>query len=91
MGQTDEDFHKLWANFQSRAADIHEKVAGKPKKIVLWTSTLTEKGKVDKYLDNKRYIIQIWTLGTDPLIAELINKGFPVIFSNYDALYFDCG
>ncbi|CAA9994273.1 unnamed protein product [Nesidiocoris tenuis] len=91
LGRTDDDFHQLWADFQARATKIHEEMAGKSKKLVLWTSTLTETGKVDKYLDNKKYIIQIWTLGRDKVIAELVNKGFEVIFSNYDALYFDCG
>lgn len=62
-----------------------------PHQIVMWTSSLTEKGRVEKYLDKNRYIIQIWTTGKDEIIAELVNNGFRVIFSNYDALYFDCG
>ncbi|KAF6216734.1 hypothetical protein GE061_001082 [Apolygus lucorum] len=32
LGRSDDDFHKLWADFQDRAARIHEKVAGKAKK-----------------------------------------------------------
>lgn len=59
--------------------------------VILWTSGLTELGEVDKYLDKETYIIEIWTKGNDPLIAELVDKGFRVIFSNYDALYLDCG
>ena len=58
---------------------------------VLWTSHLTEKGRVDRYLNKEKYIIQIWTTGEDKLIGELLEKGYNVIFSNYDALYLDCG
>lgn len=46
---------------------------------------------MDRYLDPKKYIIQIWTKGNDQLIKELAEKGYRLIFSNYDALYFDCG
>ena len=46
---------------------------------IIWTSTLTEKGRADKYLDPNKYIIQVWTTGEDPLIAELLQKKFKVI------------
>ncbi|XP_021924900.1 chitooligosaccharidolytic beta-N-acetylglucosaminidase isoform X2 [Zootermopsis nevadensis] len=92
LGQTDDDYLQLWDIFQKRAyTKVVEANGGKEIPIVLWTSHLTAQGTVDKYLDNKTYIIQIWTKGSDKVIAELINKGFRVIFSNYDALYFDCG
>merc|ERR1711874_954662 len=50
-----------------------------------------EKGHVEKFLSNQEYIIQIWTTGKDEVIKELIEKDYKVIFSNYDAWYFDCG
>jgi Glycosyl hydrolase family 20, catalytic domain. len=92
-GNTDADFLQLWGDvFQKKALEkVVEANEGKELPIVLWTSHLTEKGYVDRYLDNKTYIIQIWTTGKDEVIAELVNKGFRVIFSNYDALYLDCG
>lgn len=34
---------------------------------------------------------KVWTTGTDPEIAGLLGKGYRLIISNYDALYFDCG
>ena len=34
---------------------------------------------------------QIWTTGEDHSIADVINKEYKTIFSNYDAWYFDCG
>lgn len=58
---------------------------------IIWNSHLTEEGRADRYLDKDKYIIQIWTSSQDPLAAELIEKGFRVIFSNYDAWYLDCG
>ena len=92
MGQTDEDYLQLWDMFQKRAyMKVVEANGGKEIPVVLWTSHLTQRGSVDKYLDKDKYIIQIWTTGSDQVIAELVNKGFRVIFSNYDALYFDCG
>jgi hexosaminidase len=92
MGQTDADYLQLWDIFQKRAyMKLVEANGDKEIPVVLWTSHLTEEGSVDKYLDKDKYIIQIWTNGTDQVIAELVNKGFRVIFSNHDALYFDCG
>ncbi|XP_069701627.1 chitooligosaccharidolytic beta-N-acetylglucosaminidase isoform X2 [Periplaneta americana] len=92
LGVTDNDFLQLWDMFQKKAyAKAKEASGGEDIPVVLWTSHLTAEGAVDKYLDNKTYIIQIWTTGRDKVIAELVNKGFRVIFSNYDALYFDCG
>lgn len=35
--------------------------------------------------------LQIWTTGNDPKIIDLLDRGYNVILSNYDALYLDCG
>lgn len=90
--RTSDDFRKLWNHFQERAlqklVDANE---GKEVPVVLWTSGLTAIGKVDRYLDPRKYIIQIWTKGDDPLVRELSQKNYRLIFSNYEALYFDCG
>ncbi|XP_050693934.1 chitooligosaccharidolytic beta-N-acetylglucosaminidase-like isoform X2 [Eriocheir sinensis] len=85
-------YYQQWSVFQERsrqlltAANQGVEVPG-----ILWTSHLTEAGRAHRFLNASQYIIQIWTTGADPLIAELLNKGYRVIFSNYDALYFDCG
>lgn len=90
--RTHDGFIELWDRFQSRAYSLLVEANNKKElPIVLWTSGLTEKENVDKYLNTSRYIIQIWTTGKDDLISTLVQKGFRVIFSNYDALYFDCG
>lgn len=94
QGRTDkskEDFLYLWTYFQNRSLAEVDKAYDNKQPIVLWTSGLTEDGHADKYLDKSRYIIQIWTTGTDESIAQLYRQGFKLIMSNYDAWYFDCG
>ena len=33
----------------------------------------------------------MWTTGTDQQIGELLQQGYPLLMSNYDAWYLDCG
>ncbi|XP_075234366.1 beta-hexosaminidase 1 [Lycorma delicatula] len=88
----DEGFLQLWNYFQQHALELVMRAAGSKKpNIILWTSKLTTGEALKKYLDKRQYIIQIWTKGNDPNVAELLNNGYRVIFSNYEALYFDCG
>lgn len=84
-------FYKLWDYFQSKAYHKLTKANnGKELNAILWTSGLTNKDNL-QYLDPKKYIIQIWTTAFDSTIARLIKNNYRVIFSNYDALYLDCG
>ncbi|KAF5283858.1 hypothetical protein FQA39_LY04678 [Lamprigera yunnana] len=90
--RTDEEgYMKLWNLFQSQALERLDKQVGEKIPIIMWTSTLTKKEYVDQYLPKDRYIIQIWTEAQDPQIYELLEKGYKLILSNYDALYLDCG
>ncbi|XP_028037958.1 chitooligosaccharidolytic beta-N-acetylglucosaminidase [Bombyx mandarina] len=84
-------FLKLWNYFQKNAQDRAYKAFGKRLPLILWTSTLTDYTHVEKFLDKDEYIIQVWTTGADPQIQGLLQKGYRLIMSNYDALYFDCG
>ncbi|GLH00644.1 Chitooligosaccharidolytic beta-N-acetylglucosaminidase, partial [Gryllus bimaculatus] len=91
-GRSEADFIRLWKNFQERSyARLIKANGGKQLPVVLWTSHLTLKGQVHLNLEKEKYIIQIWTKGNDEIVPELVNQGFRVIFSNYEALYFDCG
>ncbi|XP_057328353.1 chitooligosaccharidolytic beta-N-acetylglucosaminidase-like [Microplitis mediator] len=88
---SESSFIDLWGIFQERA---YEKLklanGGKDIPVILWTSGLTNEENL-KRLDPNKYIIQIWTTGLDLTINRLIKNDFKVIFSNYDALYLDCG
>ena len=57
----------------------------------MWTSRLTEAPFLTQYLNKDRYIIQIWTKGDDPKVQTLLEAGYKLIISNYEALYLDCG
>ena len=89
---TNDNYYGRWSDFQTEAqkrftlANDGNEIPG-----ILWTSHLTEKGRVARFLDSKKYIVQIWSQGNDTLIKELIENGFRVIFSNHDAMYLDCG
>lgn len=90
------DFMRLWGQFQERALQRVDAAAGNvgdghKVPIVMWTSRLTDVPFVDDYLDRERYIIQIWTTGADPKVGQLLDRGYRLIMSNYDALYMDCG
>lgn len=84
-------FLKLWNYFQTKAQDKAYKAFGKRLPLILWTSTLTDHTHIDHFLDKDDYIIQVWTTGSDPQVRGLLEKGYRLIMSNYDALYFDCG
>ncbi|XP_069356391.1 chitooligosaccharidolytic beta-N-acetylglucosaminidase [Maniola hyperantus] len=84
-------FLDLWNYFQTKAQARVYKAFGKKLPLIMWTSTLTNYVHADKYLNKDDYIIQVWTTGEDPQIKGLLQKGYRLIMSNYDALYFDCG
>ncbi|OXA43476.1 Chitooligosaccharidolytic beta-N-acetylglucosaminidase [Folsomia candida] len=90
---TDMDgFVSLLGSFTSKA---HDKLvaASSNKDItgILWTSELTHREYISQYLDPTKYAIQIWTETFHADTPAMINDGYRVIFSNYDALYLDCG
>lgn len=91
-GQHEEvDFMRLWGHFQDNALERVDRAVNEKLPIIMWTSRLTDVPYVDEYLDKSRYIIQIWTTATDGKIQDLLERGYQLIMSNYDALYFDCG
>nr|QBG82656.1 beta-n-acetylglucosaminidase [Heortia vitessoides] len=90
-GLDSDSFLKLWNYFQKNAQEKAYKAFGKKIPIILWTSSLTNYKHIEEYLNKDDYIIQVWTTGFDPQIKGLLEKGYRLIMSNYDALYFDCG
>ncbi|CAK9803038.1 Chitooligosaccharidolytic beta-N-acetylglucosaminidase [Anthophora quadrimaculata] len=88
---TESSFYMLWNYFQEKALEkLTNANNGKQIPVILWTSGLTNEENL-KYLDPSKYIVQIWATKNDPTIARLLRNNFPVIFSNYDSLYLDCG
>lgn len=91
-GLNESDFIRLWGHFQTEALNRVDTVAhSQQPSITMWTSQLTDVPYIDEYLDKERYNIQIWTTGGDSKIKDILKRGYRVIISNYDALYFDCG
>ncbi|XP_018579995.1 chitooligosaccharidolytic beta-N-acetylglucosaminidase isoform X2 [Anoplophora glabripennis] len=90
-GRTEADFVKLWDYFQTQALERLYKKAGGQIPAIMWTSTLTQKEYVLDHLSKDKYIIQIWTTGNDEQVTNLLDNGYKLILSNYDALYLDCG
>lgn len=85
-------FTNLWAQFQRRVKDQYKAINGRSR-MILWTGTLTESDVVEGYLEKEDYVIQVWTSGTgqDSHVPHLLEKGYDLIMSNYDAFYLDCG
>uniref|UniRef100_A0A182SF49 beta-N-acetylhexosaminidase n=1 Tax=Anopheles maculatus TaxID=74869 RepID=A0A182SF49_9DIPT len=93
-GLQEVDFMKLWNYFQTEALNRLDKTLpddDRQRPIIMWTSKLTESPYLEQYLDKNRYIIQVWTTGNDSKVSNLLEKGYRLIMSNYDALYLDCG
>jgi hexosaminidase len=87
----EEGFMSLWGYFQENAVNAFDKVRSKKVQIIVWSSTMTLEPFVSQYLDKDRYIIQMWTKGDSDEVKTLLENGYRLIMSNYDALYFDCG
>lgn len=86
FGVDDDAYYGQWSVFQEKSRQLFTQANGGVEVPgIIWTSHLTEKGRVDKYLNNTQYIIQIWTTGQDELIAELLQKQYKV--NNTPILY----
>ena len=88
----DASYYEEWAIFQEKARKLLVK-ANNDVEVpgILWTSGLMEEGRASKYVDKNKYIVQIWAEAYKPLVGEVLQEGYKVIFSNKDAMYLDCG
>lgn len=59
LNVTTNAFMELWGYFQTNAVERIDRIANENTKIILWTSTLTGKNYVEKYLDKEKYVIQV--------------------------------
>ncbi|XP_065656615.1 chitooligosaccharidolytic beta-N-acetylglucosaminidase-like isoform X1 [Hydra vulgaris] len=91
-GVGENEFMKMWGMFlQKSSQKIFEANANKELPLILWTSKMTSINYLNKYMDPKKHIVQIWTASTDNELQSIVESGFKTIFSTYDTLYLDCG
>jgi hexosaminidase len=91
---TAETLIELWGEFQEKAYNlVKDKQQVKENNVtaIMWTSELASIEHAKQYLPADKYVIQIWTTAQDAVIPFLIKNNYKTIFSNYDALYLDCG
>jgi len=93
-GREEEDFMFLWNYYLQRSVEEIKKAGmSRQPNLVYWTNGLTKPENIH-YLDPKLFTIQIWSNSkdfSDSTIKTVAEKGFKMIFSNYDATYLDCG
>lgn len=91
-GVQEKNYLELWNNFIVKSSEkIYEANGDKELPLILWSSHITSKDYLTKYLNPKKHIVQIWTSTKDKQIPLIVKNGFRTIFSTYDTLYLDCG
>ena len=93
LNGTDTGFLQLWSLFHNRSLEALDTVYGSNKlgKAILWTSDLTANGNASVYLNKDRFIMHVWDEWNSPSTKKLLQDGFTLILSNWDATYLDCG
>lgn len=102
LGREEKDFLRLWAEYQQSALRVWDEEFDQnlnsrrehntpPKKVILWSSTLTNFEHIEEYLEKERYIIQTWVETTNELPRQLLERGYELIISTKNAWYFDHG
>ncbi|XP_044735678.1 probable beta-hexosaminidase fdl [Chrysoperla carnea] len=87
------DLHELWGNFTIKAL-ASLKAANKnkiPTATILWSSNLSKRPYITKYLDPEHIVVQVWSSMSKGEQSKLWNDGYRTILSHVDAWYLDCG
>ena len=91
LAGNDEDMYSLWGMFQKNASEAIQEANGNvKKKLILWSSTLTDREDSADFISPEDYAIQIWA-HTDVDWTGPIRRGYDVIVGCADKWYFDCG
>jgi len=77
--------------FQISSKKLIEANGNKEIPLILWTSRMTGKDYLNRFLDPKKHIIQVWLSTKNRGIADIVESGFKTIFTNWNTLYLDCG
>ncbi|XP_045536140.1 chitooligosaccharidolytic beta-N-acetylglucosaminidase [Papilio machaon] len=90
-----EGFIRLWAEFHSKALQIWDEEilasGGEKQPVLIWSSELTQPGRIQNYLDKDRYIIEVWEPLSSPLLTQLMRLGYKTISIPKDIWYLDHG
>lgn len=87
------DLHETWGEFTMQAMKRLE-AANNGRvipNIIMWSSDLTKRPYVERYLNKHRTIVQTWGGSTWPETSDLLDDGYRIIISHVDAWYLDCG
>lgn len=87
------DLHDTWGEFTLQAIKRLE-VANNGRSIpniIMWSSDLTKRPYIDRFLNKHRTIVQTWGGSNWPETSDLLDDGYRVIISHVDAWYLDCG
>ncbi|KAJ8916342.1 hypothetical protein NQ315_005037 [Exocentrus adspersus] len=87
------DLHDLWGEFTMKALNRLYIANGNKKipYIIVWSSKLSKRPYLTKYLDKSNIVVQSWGASQWPDTPDLIADGYKVLISHVDAWYLDCG
>ncbi|XP_065167218.1 probable beta-hexosaminidase fdl isoform X2 [Atheta coriaria] len=87
------DLFDVWGNFTVEALKRVTKANGgkRPKHVMIWSSNLTKRPYLTKFLNKTEVLIQAWGGSDWTETPELVSSGYNVIISHVDAWYLDCG
>ncbi|XP_071546083.1 LOW QUALITY PROTEIN: chitooligosaccharidolytic beta-N-acetylglucosaminidase-like [Panulirus ornatus] len=81
------EYFELWNTYQSNAFSKLQEAAGQERKI---TPIIHSSSFARNYVDKNTYVIQVGEEANKTEIADYVNNGFKVIFSNRDQWRLDC-
>ncbi|XP_018567795.1 probable beta-hexosaminidase fdl [Anoplophora glabripennis] len=87
------DLHDLWGEFTVKALNRLYAANGNKKVpyVIVWSSKLSKRPYLTKYLDKSNVVVQSWGASQWPDTPDLIADGYKVVVSHVDAWYLDCG
>lgn len=87
---TENAYLDLWSEFHRKALNVYDHEVGNSNSdIIVWSSGLTEPKIIEKHLDKKRFVVEVWY--GDEITVELANLGYKVIVAVEDVYYLDHG
>lgn len=81
------DLHMLWGDFTKKALERLKRAnSGRQmKNVVVWSSNLSKRPYVERYLNKEVVVVQSWGASQWPDTVDLVADGYRVIISHVDA------